>query len=68
MKKLTTTLLAITFICSSAAISVASSAKCTVTEIQDNIVTMDCGNKAKKMQVGDNLKVKTIKKQAVEGC
>ena len=68
MKKLTTTLLAVTFIFSSAGMSMASSAKCTVTEIKDNIVTMDCGNKAEKMHVGDNLKVKTVKKQAVEGC
>ncbi len=68
MKKLTTTLLAITFIFSSAAVSMASSAKCVVTEVTDNIVTMDCGNKAKKMKAGDNLKVKTVKKQAVEGC
>ncbi|MCD6387919.1 MAG: hypothetical protein J7L69_00815 [Desulfobulbaceae bacterium] len=68
MKKLTTALLAITFLISTAGMGLAASAKCTVTAIDANNVTMDCGNKAKKLKVGDTLKVKTVKKQAVEGC
>ena len=68
MKKLTATILTIAFIMGSAGMSMAASAKCVVTEIKDNIVSMDCGDKAEKMKVGDNLKVKIAKKQAVEGC
>ena len=48
--------------------SMAAVTKCTITEIKDNIVTLDCGDKAGKMKVGDTIKVKTARKKAIEGC
>ena len=52
----------------SSGVALAASGKCTVTAIKDNVVTMDCGAAAAKMKVGDNVKVKTAKKKAIEGC
>ena len=49
-------------------VAFAASGKCTVKEIKDSIVTMDCGTTAAKLKVGDQVKVKTAKKKAIEGC
>ena len=49
-------------------VSCAATAKCTVTEIKESVVTLDCGKTADKLKVKDAVKVKTTKKQAVEGC
>lgn len=47
----------------------AATVKCTVTEITDNVVILDCGKKTSKLKVGDKVKMKTAKKTAVvEGC
>jgi len=45
-----------------------ATAKCTVTAIDEASVTLDCGKKAGKLHVGDTVKVKAMKKQAIEGC
>jgi hypothetical protein len=52
----------------SAGAACAATAKCTVTEIKDNVVTLDCGTTAAKIVAGDVVKVKTAKKKAIEGC
>jgi len=49
-------------------VALAVSGKCTVTGIKDSVVTLDCGKTAAKMKVGDEVKVKTAKKNAIEGC
>ena len=59
------TILLLTF---SSGVALAASAKCKVTEVKDNVVTMDCGEQAAKLKVGDEVKVKTAKKKAIEGC
>jgi len=46
----------------------AASGKCTVKEVKDSVVTMDCGTTAAKLKAGDVVKVKTAKKKAIEGC
>lgn len=48
--------------------ALAASGKCTVTEIKDSVVILDCGTAAAKMKVGDEVKIKTAKKKAIEGC
>jgi len=68
MKKLIATTLAIFLIAASASSSIAASAKCTVTSVDKSVVTLDCGNKAEKFSVGAEVKVKSVKKKAVEGC
>ena len=68
MKKLIATTLAIFLIAASASSSIAASAKCTVTAVDESLVTLDCGKKAEKFTVGAEVKVKTAKKKAIEGC
>ena len=46
----------------------AATVRCTVTEITDSVVILDCGKGAAKIKKGDKVKVKTAKKAAVEGC
>ncbi|WP_457574141.1 hypothetical protein [Desulfolithobacter sp.] len=46
----------------------AATAKCTVTEIKENVVVLDCGKRAAKFKVDDKVKIKTVKKKAIEGC
>ncbi len=68
MKTPLTLLLSITLFTLSAGSVLAATAKCSVTEIKDNIVTLDCGKTADKIKVDDQVKVKTAKKKAIEGC
>ena len=46
----------------------AATATCTVTEIRDTAVILDCGKTADKLKAGETVKIKTAKKKAVEGC
>ena len=46
----------------------AATVRCTVTEITDSMVILDCGKGVAKIKKGDKVKVKTAKKAAVEGC
>ncbi len=46
----------------------AATVRCTVTEITDSVVILDCGKGTSKIKKGDKVKVKTAKKAAVEGC
>jgi hypothetical protein len=48
--------------------SVAASVKCTVSKVSGNTAILDCGNKAAKLTVGTDVKVRTAKKKAIEGC
>ena len=48
--------------------AMASTTKCTVKGIENHVVTLDCGNKAARLKIGDKVKVKADKKKAVEGC
>lgn len=68
MKKLTSALLAIAFVITSAGSVFAASSKCTVTAIEENKVILDCGSKADKFDVGSQVKIKSVKTKAIEGC
>lgn len=68
MKKIISTVAAIAFMVLTSQVVLAATAKCTVMEITDNGLTIDCGDKPLHVQVGDVVKVKTIKKKAIEGC
>lgn len=51
-----------------ASTTLAATAKCTVTAIDETTVTMDCGKSVAKLKVGDTVKVKAVRKKAIEGC
>jgi hypothetical protein len=68
MKKLIASSLATLFIVTSASSVLAASAKCTVKAIDENVVTLDCGKKAATLEVGSKVKIKSVKKKAIEGC
>ncbi|MBU0965331.1 MAG: hypothetical protein KKA54_03010 [Proteobacteria bacterium] len=68
MKKITSTLLAIAFALSTAGAVFAASGKCTVVAVDDNKVTLDCGSNAGDFPVGTDVKIKSEKKKAIEGC
>ena len=68
LKKTTLLLATIAMFTLTSSAALAASGKCTVTEIKDNVVTLDCGTTAAKMKVGDEVKIKTAKKKAIEGC
>ncbi len=74
-KKMLATLLALSFLAGTAALSFA--AKCTVTAVEGNTVTVDCDGVVSqaegKAQVGDKVtvkdgKIEAKKKKAIEGC
>ncbi len=69
-KKMLALALAMAFTVSTAAVGFAASVKCEVTAVDGHTVTLDCGKKASKMKVGNNVKVKIKKKSsgAIEGC
>ena len=46
----------------------AATVRCTVTEVADDVVILDCAKGVAKIKKGDKVKVKTAKKAAVEGC
>ncbi len=68
MKKVLAVAMAMALTASVASVSMASSyVKCTVTSVEDSIVTMDC-KKADKLSAGQDVKVKAAKRKAIEGC
>jgi hypothetical protein len=67
-KKIVTLAMAMAFVVSTATMSVAASVKCEVKSVEGSTVTLDCGDKADKLHVGDKVKVKAAKKKAIEGC
>ena len=57
------------FIAAAASNSLAATTKCTVTAVNDNSISLDCGIKAKAFKIGDEVKVRAAKKEkAIEGC
>lgn len=47
----------------------AATLKCTVEQVEGNVVTMDCGDKAATLSAGTKIKVKTVTTSAaIEGC
>jgi hypothetical protein len=49
--------------------ALAARAKCTVTSVNADSITLDCGTKTKSFKIGDEVKIRTAKKQrAIEGC
>lgn len=68
MKKTALSLAALAFIAFSSHSALAASAKCTIKQVTDTTVTMDCGKKADKFSAGQQVKVKSAKKKAIEGC
>ena len=67
MKKVLAVAMAMAFTASVASVSMAASVKCTVKAVDGNTVTMDC-KKASKLSAGQQVKVKAVKKKAIEGC
>ncbi len=69
MKKITM-LIAMLFMLNTAATLYAATLKCTVEKVEGNMITLDCGEKAAKIEVGTKVKVKTQKSAsaAIEGC
>ena len=69
-KQLTALVMATMFLAGTAAIGVAGDAICEVKSVDGTNVVIDCGPDAKKMNVGDKVKIKVKKatKQAIEGC
>lgn len=60
--------LAMTFVMSTATISLAAkSVDCEVKSVDGNTVTLDCKN-ADSLKAGQSVKVKAAKKKAIEGC
>ncbi|MFH1217140.1 MAG: hypothetical protein V1706_11630 [Pseudomonadota bacterium] len=68
MKKTTSFLLAIAFVVTSAGALYAASGKCTVTAVEGATVTLDCGSQAAEFPVGTEVKIKSSKGKAIEGC
>jgi len=69
MKTMTTlmTALALTIIISTSAY--AATLKCTVEQVEGDVITMNCGEKAATLAVGTEVKVKAAKTSAaIEGC
>lgn len=66
-KKIVSLALAAIFTLSVAGSGFAAKVKCTVDSVEGDKVTMTC-KKAKKLKVGDKVKVSSKKKAAVEGC
>lgn len=67
-KKMLALALAMAFSVSTAAVGLAASVKCEVKSVDGDSVTLDCGKKASKLKVGSEVKVKSAKKVAIEGC
>lgn len=70
MKKLLTLALALSLATLSSH-ALAANANCTVTAINEESITLDCGTKAESFKIGDKVKtiIKAAKKQkAIEGC
>lgn len=67
-KKMTAFVCALAFAMVSVGVASAASVKCTVEKVEGSMVTMDCGSKAKKLEVGSKVSVKAKKKAAIEGC
>jgi hypothetical protein len=68
MKKLTSTLLAIAFVLTSAGALQAASGKCTVVAVEENKLILDCGKNTNDFPVGTEVKIKSSGGKAVEGC
>ena len=70
--KRTLTLMAtlIFMLTTSIAATQAATLRCTVQKVEDNVVVMDCGEKAAELAAGTKVKVKTAKPKtaAIEGC
>ncbi len=68
LKKTSLLLAALAMVTLGAGAAPAVTGKCTVTEIKDSAVILDCGKDAARFKAGDAVKVKTAKKKAIEGC
>ena len=69
-KQLTALIMATMFLAGTVATGVAQSLICEATSVDGTTVVLDCGKNAKKISVGDKVKVKVKKAstQSVEGC
>ncbi len=68
MKKTITTLIAIVALSFSSSTVFAASTKCTVSSVDKGTIILDCGSKSSKFSVGQDVKIKSAKKKAIEGC
>ena len=69
-KQLTALIMATLFFAGTVATGVAANLICEVTSVDGAAVVLDCGDKAKKLSIGDKVKirVKKAKTDAIEGC
>lgn len=69
-KNLTALIMATMFLAGTVATGMAASFICEVQSVDNGSVVLDCGSDAKKVSVGDKvkIKVKKAKSQAIEGC
>ncbi len=70
MRKMTTMLAILLFTVTTTVAIQAATLKCTVVKVDDDIVTMDCGEKAETLSEGAEVKVRVAraKAAAIEGC
>ncbi len=72
MRAILFSLVSVMILTFSASMALAATAKCSVVEITEKTVVLDCGDCGailEKIKVGDKVKVKTVKKKkAIEGC
>lgn len=70
MKRITTMMAIMLFTVMISAGVQAATLRCTVEKVEENVVTMICGEKAVTLSVGTKVKVKTTKAKAavIEGC
>ncbi|MEN8190176.1 MAG: hypothetical protein ABFS19_10040 [Thermodesulfobacteriota bacterium] len=69
MKRFTTILAATLFSLTIISVGYAATLKCSVTKVDDNVVTLECTKGADKLKPGMEVKVKTVSSSAaIEGC
>lgn len=69
MKRIITIALALSLATASTH-ALAASGKCKITAINNSTITLDCGSTSESFNIGDEVKIRTEKKQkkAIEGC
>lgn len=66
-KVLSATVVAIN-ICMMSTLSYAASDKCTVVRVENDTLVLKCSKKNGTFRVNDKIKIKSMRKKAVEGC
>ncbi len=67
MKKSLTVIILSVFLAISSSVALAKTIKCSVVQIEENQVTLECKS-TDGLNIDDKVKVKTSPKKAIEGC